>query len=89
MSWNYRLNIKQYLNQEDDSDTLTIAKNVAQEIRKVDYWIFEELPNHLIQEVEQAIERIPDDKDYHELAFNRVLEQIYDVADEQRVWLGL
>lgn len=94
-NWAYKVNIKQYLNQYDEDndgegmDILTVAKNVRRELKTLPHWIFENLPEQLVQDTERAIERVPENVDYHQLAFNRVLEQIYDVADDHRVWLGL
>lgn len=85
--WNYRINIKQYLNREGKDDIITIAENIANELRTVP--VFGSLPTKLINETKAAIERVPEDKDYHELKFNQVLARIYDVADNYRVWLGL
>ncbi len=83
--WNYRINIKQYLNSDDD--IITIAENVANELRTIS--VFGSLPNKLVETTKAAVERVPNDNDYHELKFNQVLDRIYNVADDYRVWLGL
>lgn len=67
---------------------MTIAENVAKELGNMPPWIFSGLPIQLVEQTKAATERVPEDKDYHELAFNRVLEQIYNRADDYRVWLG-
>lgn len=92
MAWRKTINIKQYLNQHDNDGgevpIVTVAENIAGEL-KSQTAAFGSLPNKLITATKEAVERVPDDKDYHELAFNRVLGQIYDVADYERIWLGL
>ena len=85
--WNYRINIKQYLNREGDNIVI-IAENVANELRTVPV-VFGSLPTKLVETTKAAVERIPDEKEYHELKFNQVLARIYDVADDYRVWLGM
>ena len=89
MAWTYEINIKQYLNKEGEDNIVIIAENVAKELETINApWIFGNLPTRLINETKAAVERIPDDEDYHNLAFNRVLNQVYNQADEYRVWLG-
>ena len=87
--WQYKVNIKQYLNREGDDDIITIAENIAKELDSTPRWIFGSLPTRLVNETKAAVARIPEDVDYHELKFNQVLSRIYDAADEYRVWLGL
>jgi hypothetical protein len=88
-AWEYKVNIKQYLNREGEDDIVTIAENIAKELGNVPPWIFRNLPAKLVDETRTAVEKMPDDKDYHELKFNKVLDRIYDAADDYRVWLGL
>lgn len=95
-AWTKTINIKQYLNprgepgagREGDDDILTIAQNIAKELKENSH-VFGSLPDKLVSATKEAIERVPDDKDYHELKFNKVLARIYDVADDERIWLGL
>lgn len=92
MAWDYTLNIKQYLNQEGDVPITDIAENVAKELKAVPVYIFGSLPEKLVNETRKAAQLNNDglvDKDYIEYQFNKVLTQIYDQADEYRVWLGL
>lgn len=92
MAWRKTINIKQYLNQYDgdggEVPIMTVAENIANEL-KSQTAAFGNLPDNLVTVTKEAIERIPEDEDYHQLAFNRVLGRIYDVADSERIWLGL
>lgn len=87
-AWTKTINIMQYLNREGDDDILTIAQNITDELKN-NSSKFGSLPDKLVSATKEAIERVPDDKDYHELKFNQVLGRIYDVADYERIWLGL
>ena len=89
MAWEYKVNIKQYLSREGEDSILIIAENIAKELGNVPPWIFGNLPTRLVDDTRAAVEKMPDDKDYHELKFNKVLARIYDVADDYQVWLGL
>lgn len=91
MGWAYSINIKQYLNQYDNDGgevpIVTVAENVAKELKTVPVFVFGTLPDQLVKLAREATEK--DDPDYAEYQFNKILSRVYDRADEYRVWLGL
>ena len=88
--WNHKIDIKQYLGEDDSNAAVVIAANgVIKELLK--------LPQSLngLQDAISEFEDVADsaqyeDGDYEWVdEFNYTLDKLYDWANDERVWLGL
>ena len=83
MTWRYSINVKQYLRQEDPVSL--VAANVQRELQRLpgtlraQSWAFDDIIT--------GFEEAGEENDVE--LFDNALADLYDWADEHRVWLGL
>jgi hypothetical protein len=90
-AWKYRINIAQYITEDDSKDgVLKAANGVVAELAKLPE---DEETTHFRLEFEeiadQAKHASDDEVEYVVDEFNYQLNNLYDWADDRRVWLGL
>lgn len=93
MNWIVKLDIKQYMNKDGKDNpqgVLQTAKEVCQELQRDVYAkrVFDTLPDDLVESVQDAVDSGEDYLGCCE-TFNWTLEDIYDVADSNGIWLGV
>lgn len=81
--WKYEIDIKQYLNRPDLS-LEEAAYGIIEQFHKVSEFLDDPEP------LEDALTELKDagqaeDQEW----FNAVLDVLYDIADEKRIWCGL
>lgn len=83
--WDYKIDVKQYLSADDSVSSVQIAsKGVVCELKKLPTR-YQDAVEEFIYNFEELAEDSEADCDY----FNDLLNDLYDWADDYRVWLGL
>lgn len=84
--WRYKIDIKSYIKDEDSAQV--VATNVLAEVKSL---MQREAFKGDIQldEIIQSFKDLSEDPEATDKAFNEVLEQFYDWADDNDVWTGL
>ena len=81
--WKYKVDIKQFLNDDDDSNFGDIATNIIKELRSV----FKPGQSQSLDSIIWDLEAFNNDDDVDD--FDVTLTDLYDWADANYVWLGL
>ena len=88
-AWKYKINIRQYLNDEETPEAvLKAAEGIKAEIEKNHLErIFLNTPYKMVERTRKAVDA---GFDYDEVCaiFNGWLGRIYDIADDERVWVS-
>lgn len=81
--WNYRINIRQYLTEDQSKESmLEAAKGIREEVRK--------LPPGISRHAVDSLDKIQKAAEAGEIDwFNASLGRLYDFFDEYRVWVEL
>lgn len=94
-SWAYSLDIKQFLSDDtSDRNAAEVANKIAAELRaKLPESVIDDDMDlaDILDELDSFVPANCGDGDSENLCgdLNRVLEDLYDWADRERVWLGL
>lgn len=80
-NWKHKINVNKHIHEwEDDKITVVeLGKRVAEECKRIPLLVEEDFPQRFIDASET------EDTD----EFDAVLSDLYDIADENLIWLGL
>lgn len=82
MAWNHRVKIKHLLTGEEDHASVQASMTAIADALKGDAWFNRFLSLHKFRQIPEG-DDIMRPVDYA----NRLLERLYDFADDNRIWL--
>lgn len=91
MSWKYKINIKPFIGEGTSNDDIVkAAKGVLSELNKLPSSLYDDL-EPISYEFEEIVRCEHDPKDNYDLlqTFNYYLNELYNWADYERIWLGI